>query len=125
MPALDPDSLLLRQPKLSGIHEDAVRCVYDERLNRLKAVTDPNDQLDGLREATNDAYQFWQDVETKPEDISGRREKVSKKVAGFFDRVVRYAEYHSDESLTGEERDLKQTVIQNARDKKALLPFMS
>jgi hypothetical protein len=117
MPALDQDSLLLRLPNLSGMHEDAVRCIYDERLNRLKKISDPADQLDGFKEATDDAYKFWQDVKEKPEDMPGRKEKVSAKISGFFDRVVRYAEFHPDENLTPAQKELKQKVIANALGK--------
>lgn len=122
MAVLEPDSLLLRQDTLSGIHEDAVRCIYDERLNRLKYLQDkPEEQLSEFRSVTDNAYVFWVSVSKLPEDRVGRKQKVKMKLSGFFDRVIRYADFHDDSNLTPTQSELKDTVIQNARDKKDAL----
>ena len=120
MVALNDDSLLIRIGRLTGMHEDAVRCIYDERVNRLKPDRNsPDIQLSGLDRVVDDAYAFWVSVSNFPEDFEGRREKLSGKLGGFFDRVVRYANYHDDTQLTEEQKARKAAVIEKAMAKKA------
>ena len=122
MAILDSDSLLLSQKQLSGIHEDAVRCVYDERLNRLKRLChDPDDQLSEFKKVTDEAHAFWCAVSKLPEDRGGRLSKVQDKLSRFFDRVIRYTDFHANERLSEGHLTLKREVIRNARDKKKAL----
>ncbi|MEM8833973.1 MAG: hypothetical protein AAGB32_05475, partial [Pseudomonadota bacterium] len=107
---------------LSGIHEDAVRCVFDERLNRLKRLSDrPSEQLGAFVSVSDDAIQFWRATAEFPEDRPGRRQQLSEKLRGFFDRVIRYAEHHQDSNLSSTETKIKKRVIQQATSHKATL----
>lgn len=122
MAGLDLDSPLLHAKMLSGVHEDAVRCIYDERLNRLKPLKDcPDEQLRHLCAVADDAFDFWKQVSVFKEDYARRRKKVSEKLGLFFERVARYAHFHGDENLTGEQVALKREAIRNAYAKKDAL----
>lgn len=119
MSVLHSDSPLMKLGKLSGVHEDAVRCIYDERLNRMKPYQgDPADQLTSFKEITDDAFAFWEAVSEFPEDREGRRAGLSDKLSTFFDRVIRYASFHDEATLSDEQRALRDSVIDNAEEKK-------
>ena len=122
MSVLDPDSPLLSVKTLSGIHEDAVRCIYDERLNRLKRLADkPTEQLTEFIKVADDAFAFWTATSKLSEDREGRRQSLSEKLDRFFDRVVKYADYHSTAVLSDDEAAIKEEVIAKAKTNKAAL----
>ncbi len=121
MSLLDPDSPLLALPDLSGVHEDAVRCVFDERLTRAKPLEEPRVQLAQFNRIAAEALAYWNAVKAKPEDTPGRREKLAGKLDAFFNRVARYAQFHADDTLTPEAAALKQKVIEAASAHKAAL----
>ena len=122
MSGLDPSSPLLEIRILSGIHQDAVRCIYDERLNRAKSLYGhPTDQFNLFSAIIEDAGKFWCQIKDFPEDITGRRQTVSKTLGNFFDRVIRYSNFHSPEGLTDQEKRLQQEVISTAEAQKEVL----
>jgi hypothetical protein len=122
MSVLHPDSLIMQLDHLTGNHEDIVRCVFDERLNRLKSLSDtPSEQLSVFKGVADDAMAYWEAVSVLPEDREGRRQKVAHKLSSFFDRVARYANFHDDETLNEYEKRLKTEVLQSAGNKQLSL----
>jgi len=118
MSVLDDDSPLMRLEALTGIHEDAVRCVFDERLNRLKRVCeDPVEQLKGISAVADDAMAFWNIVSALPEDRVGRRQSLANKLCLFFERAHRYADFHDDVDLTLDAIRIKSKMKQGADNK--------
>lgn len=122
MSGLDLDSPLLNVKNLSGVHLDAVRCIYDERLNRLKPLqARPLEQLNAFGPVVDDAFSFWTQVSDLPEDRSGRRTELAEKLSGFFDRVIRYAEFHDPKDLTEEEQALQKNIVNKTQTRKTAL----
>ncbi|MGH1398723.1 MAG: hypothetical protein ACRBCT_05865 [Alphaproteobacteria bacterium] len=118
MSVLDPDSPVMQLDRLTGIHTDAIRCVFDERLNRLKYLEDrPVEQLEQLGRVADDAMTFWFKVSSLPEDREGRRQALADRLSSFFGRVSRYAAYHDSCSLSAEALKTRAETVQSADNK--------
>lgn len=115
MPALSSDDYVMQLPSLCGIHKDAVRCIFDERLNRLKIhANSPQNQLSGFQSALDDAYQFWADVIELPEERAGIKYEFTDTIQNYFERVKRYAGFHADEDLPPDQKKQKSDLIEAA-----------
>jgi hypothetical protein len=118
MPPLTKDDTLLQLPTLSSVHIDAIRCIYDERLNRVKDLLDkPVEQLTYFQEISDDAFSFWEAIQDYPEARPNVREDFKQAMSGFFDRVIRYAEFHDDASLSKGAQEQKGTLIADVKAK--------
>lgn len=121
MSLLDPDSLVMELDTLCGIHQDVVRCVFDQRVNRIKDLqTQPDEQLSELQKIATDAYTYWQKAKGLPQDYPWRRTKVAQTLSNFFNRIERYAMHHTLQEHDPAQ-DLQKTVIQKARNYSLLI----
>ncbi len=118
MPALDQDDALLKLPNLCSVHIDAIRCIYDERINRVKDLKDsPATQFVYLKEISDDAFKFWESVSDRPEGRPDVRQDFKVAIFNFFNRVIRYAKHHEVDNLTPEQAQQQTDLIADLEKK--------